>query len=83
MAQASTTASTTTVNSTDPIVLSGAEFYQGGADHDDEYGCVVCHGVNGTSGTFQAIDRFEAGKCPSCSDVDTLALDIAASMPSR
>lgn len=70
---------TTTVSSNDPVVLSGSEFYQGGADLDDEYQCVLCHGLNGEGGAFQAINTNAV--CPSCTDVVTLAADIAATMP--
>ena len=72
-------ATTTSVNSTDPVVLSGAQFYQGGADLDDEYGCVACHGLNGEGGAFQAINT--PAVCDTCVNETTLTNYIAAAMP--
>ena len=70
------TVSTPTVTSNNPIVTSGANFYAQPA-----LGCVSCHGANGQGGLFQAINTFTPATCPSCSDVATLAADIAATMP--
>ena len=70
----------TTVNSIDPIVLSGAEFYQGGSDYDDEYLCVTCHGLNGQGGTSPDPLNSPA-TCNACTSVADLALEIANTMP--
>ena len=71
-----TVSSTPTVSSGNPIVMSGASFYAQPA-----LGCVSCHGANGEGGIFQAINTATAATCPSCTDVATLAADIAATMP--
>ena len=65
---------TNTTSSTNPDVLSGAQFYQ-----QASLGCVACHGPNGEGGVSQAINTPAA--CPSCTDVATLAADIEATMP--
>lgn len=72
----SITANTPTVNSDDPVVTSGANFYAAPA-----LGCVSCHGANGEGGLFQAINTVSSTTCPSCTDVATLAADIADTMP--
>ncbi len=70
----------TTVNSNDPIVLSGAEFYQGGSDYDDEYLCVTCHGLNGQGGTDP--DPINSPvTCDACTSISALALEITNMMP--
>ena len=72
--------SRTTVNSNDPIVLSGAEFYQGGSDYDDEYLCVTCHGLNGQGGTDP--DPLNSPMtCDACTSIDALATVITNTMP--
>jgi len=71
-----TTVTTPTTNNNNPTVASGASFYAQPA-----LGCVSCHGANGEGGLFQAINTFSPSTCPSCSDVATLAADIAATMP--
>ena len=70
------TGTTTVAPSSNPIAQSGAAFYAQSA-----LGCVGCHGANGQGGTFQAINTFSPTTCPSCTDVATLAADIAATMP--
>ena len=72
---------TTTVNSTDPVIISGADFFQGGPDHDDEYGCVGCHGLNG-EGTANAPTPINSGAtCSTCTDLAILTAKIADTMP--
>ena len=72
---------TTTVNSTDPVIISGADFFQGGPDHDDEYGCVGCHGLNG-EGTANAPTPINSGAtCSTCTDLTILTAKIADTMP--
>ncbi len=72
-------ATSTAVSSSDPVILSGAQFYQGGADLDDEYGCVACHGLNGEGGAFQAINSTAA--CSTCTNLATLTAKIVNTMP--
>ncbi|MDW3095363.1 MAG: hypothetical protein R8G33_06810 [Gammaproteobacteria bacterium] len=71
-----TTAPTTVVPPGNADAISGAAFYAQPA-----LGCVGCHGADGQGGTFQAINTFSPTTCPSCTDVATLAADIAATMP--
>ncbi len=71
-----TVSSTPTVTSNDTVVISGANFYAQPA-----LGCVSCHGTNGEGGLFQAINTLSPTTCPSCTDIATLAADIAATMP--
>ncbi len=72
---------TTTVNSTDPVIISGADFFQGGTDHDDEYGCVGCHGLNG-EGTANAPTPINSNAtCSTCTDLTILTAKIADTMP--
>ena len=71
-----TTAPTTVVPPGNVDAQSGAAFYAQPA-----LGCVGCHGADGQGGTFQAINTFSPATCPSCTDVATLAADIAATMP--
>ena len=72
---------TTTVNSSDPVILSGADFFQGGPDHDDEYGCVGCHGLNG-GGTANAPTPINSSaSCSTCTDIGILTAKIADTMP--
>lgn len=70
----------TTVNSNDPIVLSGAEFYQGGSDYDDEYLCVACHGLNG-QGAIDPDPLNSPATCDACTSVSALAAVITNTMP--
>ena len=72
----SETTNTTSVNTGNSVVQSGAAFYQ-----QSSLGCVGCHGVNGEGGVFQAINTVSPTTCPSCTDVATLAASIAATMP--
>ena len=58
------------------LAVSGAQFYIETAN-----GCVTCHGDTGRGGTFNAIDTVTPDTCPSCTDIDTLAQSIAATMP--
>lgn len=68
-----------TITSNNPNVISGANFYQ-----ETALGCIGCHGVNGGGGTapqpinIAAPDPFG---CASCTDVASLALEIANTMP--
>ncbi|MFK7794842.1 MAG: hypothetical protein AB8B89_05800 [Gammaproteobacteria bacterium] len=72
----STITPTTIIPPGNTVAQSGAAFYAQPA-----LGCVSCHGADGQGGTFQAINTFTPATCPSCSDVATLAADIAATMP--
>lgn len=72
----STGSTTTTVSSGNPVVQSGAAFYQQAA-----LGCAGCHGNNGEGNVFQAINTVSPTTCPSCTDVTTLAASIALTMP--
>lgn len=67
---------TTIVPPGNTVAQSGAAFYAQPA-----LGCVGCHGADGQGGTFQAINTVSPNTCPSCTDVATLAADIAATMP--
>ena len=71
-----TVSTTPTVTSNDPIVMSGANFYA-----EPALGCVSCHGANGEGALFQAINTVSPTTCSTCTDVATLAADIAATMP--
>jgi cytochrome c len=71
-----TTAPTTVVPTGNTDAQSGAAFYAQPA-----LGCVGCHGADGQGGAFQAINTLSPTTCPSCTDVATLAADIAATMP--
>jgi cytochrome c553 len=71
-----TSAPTTVIPPGNTVAQSGSTFYAQAA-----LGCVSCHGADGQGGTFQAINTFTPNTCPSCTDVDTLAADIAATMP--
>jgi len=59
-----------------PVALSGKAFYE-----QASLGCVACHGPNGEGQAFQAINTVSADTCPSCTDVDTLAASLQATMP--
>ena len=72
---------TTTVNSTDPVIISGADFYQGGPDHDDEYGCVGCHGLNGEGTPNAPTPINSSAGCATCTDLAILTAKIADTMP--
>jgi hypothetical protein len=69
-------APTTVIPAGNVVAQSGAAFYAQPA-----LGCVGCHGADGQGGAFQAINTFSPTTCPSCTDVATLAADIAATMP--
>ncbi len=71
-----TSTPTTIIPPGNTIAQSGAAFYAQPA-----LGCVSCHGADGQGSTFQAINTFTPATCPSCTDVATLAADIAATMP--
>ena len=70
---------TPTVTSSNPNVISGANFYR-----ETALGCVGCHGADGSGGTapqpinVAAPDPFG---CASCTDVASLASVIASTMP--
>ncbi len=72
---------TTVVNSSDPVVLSGAEFFQGGPDHDDQYGCVGCHGLNGEGSASAPTPINSSASCSTCADIGILTAKIADAMP--
>lgn len=72
---------TTTVNSSDPVILSGADFFQGGPDHDDEYGCVGCHGLNGEGTANAPTPLNSSASCSTCTDIGILTAKIADTMP--
>ena len=72
---------TTTVNSSDPVILSGADFFQGGPDHDDEYGCVGCHGLNGEGTANAPTPINSSASCSTCTDIGILTAKIADTMP--
>lgn len=72
---------TTTVNSSDPVILSGADFFQGGPDHDDEYGCVGCHGLNGEGTSNAPTPINSSASCSTCTDIEILTAKIADTMP--
>ena len=69
-------APTTVIPPGNTVALSGAAFYSQPA-----LGCVGCHGADGQGGAFNAINTVSPATCPSCTDVATLAADIAATMP--
>jgi len=72
---------TTTVNSSDPVILSGADFFQGGPDHDDQYGCVGCHGLNGEGTANAPTPINSSASCSTCTDIGILTAKIANTMP--
>ncbi len=82
--QSSGESSGTSTSSTPPTItppsssdaISGKAFYEQSA-----LGCIGCHGTNGEGGVFNAINTVTPDTCPSCTDVATLAADIAATMP--
>ena len=69
-------APTTVIPPANTVAQSGSAFYA-----QPTLGCVSCHGADGQGGTFQAINTVSPTTCPSCTDVNTLAADIAATMP--
>ncbi len=74
-----TSSSEPTVSSGDPIVLSGAAFYA-----TTSFSCVGCHGATGAGGIAPQpinIHAPDPNGCASCTDVDSLALEIANTMP--
>lgn len=73
------TPSTPTVNTADPSVANGQALYATTA-----FSCVSCHGPNGAGGTFPEpinVHLPDPNGCESCSDIATLAQEIANTMP--